>query len=120
MNSIPKPIRGLLMRKYNRDYVTAKDQNIDVNQPPFLIAEVNLSTSQQNMAALIVKWRDSLYCGSGGFMLNVLMIEDNLVRTVLDITAEDVTLGTTSAKGVLDLWVDDNRFRWNGNKYERK
>jgi hypothetical protein len=48
------------------------------------------------------------------------MEKDGNYERFLDVTGDDIRLGDVSQHGVLDLWIDDNRFRWVGQKYERR
>jgi hypothetical protein len=118
--NISQSIKGHLTRFYNREFVAMHDRNIDWDDPPFVVAEFPLRKDSKGSSAIIVRWKGHGMCGSGGCAMHVWMEKDGNYERFLDVTGDDIRLGDVSQHGVLDLWIDDNRFRWVGQKYERR
>lgn len=112
--SIPRHWRATLAKAHNRDFVAALDRNIDFNAAPFSVAEIDLGSS----SALLLRWENSLYCGSGGCSIELWMPgPDGEHREVLGAMGDEITIGDKSHLGMPYLWIDDMRFRWNGERY---
>lgn len=111
---VPKAWRHTLAKAHNRDYVGDYDKNIDFSRAPFRVAQVDIS----GKSSLLLIWDDSMYCGSAGCRIE-LWIPDGAdgYKEVLGIHGAEVTVGDTEHLGMSDLWIDDMRHRWNGERY---
>ena len=88
------------------------------------VAQVRLSekTPKGRPDALLVHHQSSYNCGSGGCLLEVLMeMPDGTMKKVVDLLANDVSLGKDYTKGVRNLRFDDAvTWIWNGRTFVLK
>ncbi len=117
---IPQSARSWLNKFYNRDYVAMHDRNIDWDAPPFRFAYANLDERSSGPPAIIVHWKSSDFCGSAGCAFDVWIPNGDDYKQAMGINGSELTLGKGHQLGMRDLWIDENRHRWDGHQYERR
>jgi hypothetical protein len=119
-SSVSNATRSNLNHFYNRSYVEIYDRNIDWQNMPFRVATPRLRNEPNLTPEIVVHWQESGFCGSAGCAIEIWSERNGKYESILRVMGGEIEIGETSHMGFRDLWLDDNRWRWNGRSYERR